>query len=90
MRAFFVSTCGMVVGIVYTPISPGETIFITFSIFLTAGVFGYTLTFIGTIINENNKKYEDYKNEVAIINTYMNKKNVAKDLQMRVHNFLEY
>lgn len=74
MRAFFVSMCSMVVGIVYTPISPGETILITFSIFLTAGVFAYTLTYVGSVINEINKKNEEFKNESGILNNFMKKK----------------
>ena len=48
----------MVVGIVYTPIAPYETVFITSSIFISAAVFGYTLTTISTVMNDISKKNE--------------------------------
>ena len=70
----------MVVGIVYTPVSPYETMFITFSIFIAAGVFGYTITTINNVINDIRSQNEEFHLDMAIINSYMAKKNISREV----------
>ena len=50
----------MVVGIVYTPVSRYETIYIISSIFIGASIIGYTISVISNVMDDLSKKDEDY------------------------------
>ena len=58
--------------------------------FATMGTFAYTMNCIGVILDEQNKKQKEYKRDLEVINKYMRKNNLKKDLQQKVSNFLEY
>ncbi|EGR27292.1 hypothetical protein IMG5_198840 [Ichthyophthirius multifiliis] len=65
------------------------TIAITITI-ITTGVFAYCINQIGTIVKFLSEEKEKSKYTIQIINNYMSKKNINKDLQQQIREYLEY
>ena len=57
---------------------------------LACAVFGYSLNVIGNIINDLFKLDKEIENNLHVINKYMYHKNVNKDLQFQIREYLEY
>ena len=73
--------------------SSNNTLEVTFTsciLFATVGVFAYFISNISMILEEMNQKEKIYMRDFKAINSYMRKKNIGKELQARVRNFLEY
>ncbi|KAL4444824.1 hypothetical protein ABPG74_016032 [Tetrahymena malaccensis] len=67
-----------------------ETAFVILAMYSTIGSFAFIMQCIGDILEEENKKTREFKSDLDTINQYMRKKNLKKDLQSKVCNFLEY
>lgn len=80
----------MVTILIYVPETNVELIFSIAAIFLTTGVFGYTLNLIGTIINDITKKSKEYNNERRVMNRFFKKKNIPEKLRERITLYLEF
>lgn len=58
---------------------------------LTAsGMFGYSINTIGIIFSELFKHSEDIRKDMYIINNFMNIKQINKELQFAVRDYLNY
>lgn len=64
-----------------TPVSNLEKILCIFTMMISCGVFGYTLNFVGTIIQNLTQESKKIKQNLKIINKYMNNKRISKNLQ---------
>lgn len=58
--------------------------------FISCGVFGYTLNSINQIFEGLYKQENEKKKKLLLINNYMKKKNVSKDLQYQIREYLDY
>lgn len=58
-----------------------EHLFTTITLFLTVGVFAYTINAIGTIIDNINRESLNFKNQMSLINKYMKKNKTSASLQ---------
>jgi len=67
-----------------------EKIFCIFFIYMACGLFAYTLTVVGNIIQQSSKNKSQFLNNIMVINGYLNKKNINFDLRMRIRKYLEY
>ena len=54
------------------------------------GIFGYSISTIGQIINKINKKNKEFRNKIAAIAAHMKRRGVNKQLQMKVKKYYEY
>ena len=73
-----------------TPITNPEKIYVMIMMILSSGVFGYTMSRIGSILQSFNETSLEYKVQLFQINKYMKRKNVPKELQARVRKYIEY
>jgi len=62
------------------PKNPVETVVCIFSMILACVIFGYTINIIGSIFMELKKEDEAKKENLLIINRYMNEKSISRDL----------
>lgn len=73
-----------------TPVTNPEKIYVMIMMILSSGVFGYTMSRIGSILQSFNETNLEYKVQMFQINKYMKRKNVPKELQARVRKYIEY
>ncbi|KAL4497397.1 hypothetical protein ABPG72_011332 [Tetrahymena utriculariae] len=72
------------------PTNLAETIISIFSMIIAAGVFGYTINSIGTIFLQLKKEDEQIQENLFTINRYMSEKNITRELQQSIREYLEY
>jgi hypothetical protein len=73
-----------------TPITLNEKMFTMMTMIMSSGVFAYTVGSIGSLISKQNASENSYREQVVAVNSYMKKKGLAKDLQLRVRRYLDY
>lgn len=73
-----------------TPTNPLEQIFCIVLIAIGSGVFGYSLNTVGAIVQDFQKIENEIKRKLYIINNYLNSKQINKDLQYQIREYLEY
>lgn len=67
-----------------------ETILSSCISIITCGTFAFAINILGLIIQDINKTTDSMNKEMDLINRYMNKKELSKNLKNRVLNYLEY
>ena len=73
-----------------TPQTIYEKAFTIFFIYVACVIFAYTINRIGMILQNINKKENEFKKMMNTINGYMKFKNIDFDLKIKVRNYLEY
>ncbi|EAR97005.2 cyclic nucleotide-binding domain protein (macronuclear) [Tetrahymena thermophila SB210] len=72
------------------PISYEEkTVSILFMLFL-CGIFGYSMNTVGSIIQSLNEDHAQIRQNMSIINQFMNRTKVSKKTQNAIREYLEY
>ncbi|KAL4456036.1 hypothetical protein ABPG73_011548 [Tetrahymena malaccensis] len=77
----------------YGDISPCtilECSFVTLTIIITGIIFAYAINQIGLIMQNINSSKTILKEDLMIMNKFMQQKNVNQDLRMRIRNYLEH
>lgn len=72
------------------PANVNETIFALFIMVISSGVFGYCINGVGQILQNIYRKEQDFIMKMRDLQHYMNKRNMSKNLQMRVKRYFEY
>ncbi|KAL4445933.1 hypothetical protein ABPG74_010925 [Tetrahymena malaccensis] len=67
-----------------------EMFFTSIAMIFIITIFGYMVNMIGIILEEMNKLNENKLRDINIINKYMKRKHITKDLKARVNLDLEY
>lgn len=67
-----------------------EVLFCIITMYITCGVFAYSLNAIGFIFEDLYLQENDIKNNLFVINNFMHKKNISKSLQYSIREYLEY
>lgn len=73
-----------------TPTNNPERIYAMIIMLISSGVFGYTMSRIGSILQSFTETSLEYKIKLFQINQYMKRKSVPKELQARVRKYIEY
>ncbi|KAL4427571.1 hypothetical protein ABPG74_012962 [Tetrahymena malaccensis] len=73
-----------------TPVNSIEIIYSLFISFITCGLFGYCINFIGSIFTELSKKSKEFQKKLLVITKYLNSRNIDQSNQIRVLKYLEY
>ncbi|EAR82088.2 cation channel family protein, putative (macronuclear) [Tetrahymena thermophila SB210] len=73
-----------------TPVNSIEIIYSVFISFITCGLFGYCINFIGSIFTELSKKSKEFQKKLLVITKYLNSRNIDQSNQIRVLKYLEY
>ncbi|EAR84198.2 cyclic nucleotide-binding domain protein (macronuclear) [Tetrahymena thermophila SB210] len=72
------------------PQNDTEEIICMIGMMLTCGVFAYAINSIGSILNELNLENAKRKENMLVISQYMREKNIQRNLQSEVREYLEY
>ncbi|KAL4506944.1 hypothetical protein ABPG72_001365 [Tetrahymena utriculariae] len=67
-----------------------QTFFTSFNMLFTTIFFGYFVSMIGIILEERDESELAQRRDINIINEFMRKRNISKNLQRRVNLDLEY
>ncbi|KAL4503286.1 hypothetical protein ABPG72_000892 [Tetrahymena utriculariae] len=92
LYAFYFSSVTMIT-VGYGDITPQnsyEVLLSLFTLFIACCVFAYTVNSIGYIINEIQQKNTLNKQKSNIIFNYMKQKNISRDMQYEVQQYLKY
>lgn len=73
-----------------SPTNEGEIIICLITVIIGCVVYAYNINSIGIILKEMNKENAEYNQNINIINRFMKRKNINKDLQMRVREYLRF
>jgi potassium voltage-gated channel Eag-related subfamily H protein 5 len=73
-----------------TKVSPKEKLFVVIVVLITSIVFGYTISSIGQIFSMIKQKSDNFKNSIAVVNSYLNQTKVNHTLKMRVRRYFEH
>ncbi|KAL4446136.1 hypothetical protein ABPG74_021675 [Tetrahymena malaccensis] len=73
-----------------TPISPQEKIYVMFITFIGSGLFAYSINAIGEIIRTNFQEQESFLIQQQDVLNYLQKRQVSKQLMLKVIKQLEY
>ena len=73
-----------------TPLSTLQRFYGTFIMVGSVGLFAYLLGNIGSLVAKNNAEYAAYRERVVLLNIFMAKNALPRDLQYRSRRFLEY
>ncbi|EAR85369.2 cyclic nucleotide-binding domain protein (macronuclear) [Tetrahymena thermophila SB210] len=90
INSFFCSAGTLVNAIVYNPKTTIETVYMTFTLLGNCCIFGYVINELGNIMDNIVKNQKNSQKELRLINSYMETKNVNRELQTRIRNYLEY
>ena len=77
----------------YGDISPQnslERLFAIIFIYIACGIFAYSITCIGRIVNEIAKTDNEFQKDLNVINGFLNHKKINFDLRMRIRKYFEY
>ena len=72
------------------PPNKNEIIVCIVSIVLGCVVYAYNISSIGMILQDFNKENVEFTRKINIINQFMKRKNINKDLQMRIREYLRF
>ncbi|KAL4438145.1 hypothetical protein ABPG74_016924 [Tetrahymena malaccensis] len=72
------------------PQNDTEEIICMIGMMLTCGVFAYAINSIGSILNELNLENAKRKENMLVISQYMREKNIQRNLQSEIREYLEY
>ena len=67
-----------------------EKLFSIFFIYLACWVFAFSLNIIGIILQNLNRKNDEFVKAILLINAYMKQHQINFDLRIRVHKYIEY
>ena len=67
-----------------------ERFFTIFIIFFACWIFAYTINSIGIILQDINRKSQEYIRSINLINGYMKEKNICFELQMRIRKYIQF
>ena len=73
-----------------TPQNESEILVCIVSVVLGCGVYAYNISSIGMLLQNLDKENADFDHNINIINQFMNRKQINKDLQMRIREYLSY
>ncbi|KAL4446018.1 hypothetical protein ABPG74_011010 [Tetrahymena malaccensis] len=90
INSFFCSAGTLVNAIVYNPKTTIEIVYMTFTLLGNCCIFGYVINELGNIMDNIVKNQKNSQKELRLINSYMETKNVNRELQTRIRNYLEY
>ena len=74
----------MVTILLYIPPTMYEVIFSICAIFISAGVFGYTLNTINSTLEDISRKTEHIKKENDQVNVFLKRTNLPSELKERI------
>ena len=57
---------------------------------VSCGIFAYSMNTIGNILENFNQEEMEIAQKMEVINTYMSKKNVNKQMQYGIRKYLDY
>jgi len=72
------------------PQNKTETVVCMISVLLGCLVYAYTISSIGMILQEMSKQNVEFNHKISIINQFMIRKNINRDLQRRIREYLRY
>lgn len=72
------------------PMNPLEVLVNIFTMLVSCGVYAYILNKIGTIFEKFSESDNQIKQDLYIINSYMKKKCISKQLQSHIREYLDY
>jgi len=67
-----------------------EMIVCIFTMIIACVIFGYTINSIGSIFVDLQKEDAEKKENLFVINRYLNEKSITRELQSTVREYLEY
>ena len=67
-----------------------EVLFSTFTIIFGCVLYAFNLNSIGIILQNHQKKENEFKNNMRVINNFMDRKNIDVQLQRRVQEYLNF
>ena len=67
-----------------------EMIVCIFTMIIACVIFGYTINSIGSIFVDLQKEDVEKKENLFVINRYLNEKSITRELQSTVREYLEY
>ena len=73
-----------------TPQNENEIVICMVSIILGCAVYAYNINSIGMILQDLNKENAEFAHKINVINQFMSRKNINKDLQMRIREYLRF
>ena len=73
-----------------TPQNEVEVIVCIVTVILGCAVYAYNISSIGMILQELNKENAEFNHKINVINRFMNRKNINKDLQRRIREYLRF
>jgi hypothetical protein len=72
------------------PTSAIERLFTIAAMIIACALFGYSMNTIGLIFQEINSEKLQAKEKIRSVKNYMNQKNLGRNIQTRVKNYLQY
>lgn len=73
-----------------TPQNDYEFCFTIFTVLIGCLLFAYIINSLGNIVNEINRVEKIFKQNIVAITNYMERKNVNRNLQMKIREYLRY
>lgn len=73
-----------------TPQNELETIYAIIAIIFGCGLYAFNLNSIGIILQNNQKKQTEFRNQLRIMNNFMDRKNIDIKLQRKVQEYLNF
>ncbi|EAR94011.3 cation channel family protein, putative (macronuclear) [Tetrahymena thermophila SB210] len=73
-----------------TPQNSTEIIFTILTMFVTGMTWGFSISKIGNIIDNIEKKEKSYKESMQVIHTLMREENIRSDFRDQISNYLKY
>lgn len=73
-----------------TPQNDQEFCFTIFTVLIGCLLFAYIINSLGNIVNEINRVNKIFKHNIIAITNYMERKNVNRNLQMKIREYLRY
>jgi Ion transport protein. len=72
------------------PTTAVERLFTIAAMIIACALFGYSMNTIGVIFQEINSEKQQAKEKIRSVKNYMNQKNLGRNIQTRVKNYLQY
>jgi len=72
------------------PTNKYEALFASFAIIFGCGLYAFNLNSIGIIVQNTQKKENQFRNDLRILNSFMERKNIDIKLQRRVQEYLNF
>ncbi|KRW98902.1 Cyclic nucleotide-binding protein [Pseudocohnilembus persalinus] len=71
LESFFVATSSMITVLIYVPQTNTELFVFSLLMFISCGIFGYSINTLGIIMQKINQKQIDVENDIELLNSYM-------------------